>query len=169
MISNFSELPICAYMQAQLLAADFTVPTPVQAATIPLVLEGKDVFATAQTGTGKTLAFLVPLMHRLTQREPAGVAALILVPTRELAMQVAEVYDALRGDRLPPAALVVGGMAERPQLKQLRSARVVVATPGRLEDYLGRRLVSFRTLETLVLDEADRMLDMGFLPSIRRI
>ncbi len=168
-MKNFSELPLTAPLQERLSAAGFTVCTPVQAATIPVVLDGKDVLATAQTGTGKTLAFLVPIIERLTPQPTAAIAALVLVPTRELAMQVAAQYDALRGPQLPPAALIVGGMSERPQLRSLRAARLVVATPGRLEDFLSRRLISFRVLETLVLDEADRMLDMGFLPAIRRI
>ena len=143
--------------------------TPVQAATIPQVLAGKDVMATAQTGTGKTLAFLVPMIDRLLRTKTRAVEMLILVPTRELAMQVQEQYDAIRGS-LPAAALVIGGVSERRQLQQLRSgARIIVATPGRLEDFLGRRLVTLRDINTLVLDEADRMLDMGFLPSIRRI
>ncbi len=103
-------------------------------------------------------------------RNAAGIAALVLVPTRELAMQVVEQYNVLRGRQLAPAALVVGGLAEGPQLKAIRKgARIVVATPGRLEDYLDRRLIQFGALQTLVLDEADRMLDMGFLPAIRRI
>ena len=94
----------------------------------------------------------------------------MLVPTRELAMQVEEQYNSLRGEKLPAAALVVGGLAERQQLTALRKgARLIVATPGRLEDFLDRRLVNFRDLRVLVLDEADRMLDMGFLPAIRRI
>jgi len=147
----------------------FSTPTPVQAAAIPPALEGKDVLATAQTGTGKTLAFLLPMMEQLLKTNTPGIKALVLVPTRELAMQVAEQYNALRGSKLPPAALVVGGLAERPQLSALRQACVVVATPGRLEDYLGRRLVDFRSLRILVLDEADRMMDMGFIPAVRRI
>lgn len=157
-------------MKERLAAANFLVPTPVQAATIPQAMEGKDVLATAQTGTGKTLAFLIPIMERLAARNAAGIAALVLVPTRELAMQVVEQYNVLRGRQLAPAALVVGGLAEGPQLAAIRKgARIVVATPGRLEDYLDRRLVQFGALQTLVLDEADRMLDMGFLPAIRRI
>ncbi len=157
-------------MKERLAAARFTIPTPVQAAAIPQALAGKDVLATAQTGTGKTLAFLIPIIEHLLQNEAAGIAALVLVPTRELAMQVAEQYNALRGKRLGPAALVVGGLPEAQQLTALRKgARLVVATPGRLEDYLGRQLISFRALRTLILDEADRMLDMGFLPAIRRI
>jgi ATP-dependent RNA helicase RhlE len=169
-MQNFSELPISPSMKERLAAAHFCVPTPVQAATIPPAIEGKDVLATAQTGTGKTLAFLIPVMERLIRRDAAGIAALVLVPTRELAMQVVEQYNALRGRQLAPAALVVGGLAEGPQLSAIRKgARIVVATPGRLEDFLDRRLVQFGALQTLVLDEADRMLDMGFLPAIRRI
>ena len=169
-MKNFAELPLSPYIQERLSAAQFTVPTPVQAAAIPQALEGKDVLATAQTGTGKTLAFLIPIMEDLLRTPTKGVMALVLVPTRELAMQVAEQYDALRGKRLSAAALVVGGLSENTQLNALRKgASVVVATPGRLEDFLERQLIDFRGLRVLVLDEADRMLDMGFLPAIRRI
>jgi len=128
------------------------------------------VLATAQTGTGKTLAFLIPIMEGMLQNNTPGVAGLVLVPTRELAMQVVEQYNALRGKQLGPAALVVGGLSEGAQLQSLRKgARLIVATPGRLEDFLDRKLVNFKSLRVLVLDEADRMLDMGFLPAIRRI
>jgi ATP-dependent RNA helicase RhlE len=169
-MQNFSELPISSYLKDRLAAANFSLPTPVQAAAIPQALNGKDVLATAQTGTGKTLAFLIPVMEKLLSQKTKGVAALVLVPTRELALQVAEQYNALRGRQLPAAAVVVGGMSERQQLTALRNgARLVVATPGRLEDFLDRRLVAFGDLHALVLDEADRMLDMGFLPAIRRI
>ena len=169
-VEVFSNMAISAYTKERLAAAGFSIPTPVQAAAIPKALEGKDVLATAQTGTGKTLAFLIPMIEQLLQQVTPGIAALVLVPTRELAMQVVAQYDALRGKQLSPAALVVGGLAEGTQLNALRrGARVVVATPGRLEDFLGRKLVNFRSLRVLVLDEADRMLDMGFLPAIRRI
>ena len=169
-LKTFSELPISPYVKERLSAARFSEPTPVQAAAIPQALAGKDVLATAQTGTGKTLAFLVPIIERLLREQTPGVAALVLVPTRELAMQVLDQYNALRGKQLTPAALVVGGLAEGQQLRSLRNgARLVVATPGRLEDFLDRRLVHFRDLRVLILDEADRMLDMGFLPAIRRI
>jgi len=169
-MESFSELTISQYIKDRLASARFTIPTPVQGATIPEALAGKDVLATAQTGTGKTLAFLIPIIEHLLQNDAAGIAALVLVPTRELAMQVTEQYNALRGKRLGPAALVVGGLPEAQQLTALRKgARLVVATPGRLEDYLGRQLINFRTLRILILDEADRMLDMGFLPAIRRI
>jgi ATP-dependent RNA helicase RhlE len=169
-MQNFSELPISIYTKERLSSANFSIPTPVQAAAIPHALAGKDVLATAQTGTGKTLAFLIPVIERLLQDKTPGIAALALVPTRELAMQVVEQYNDLRGKLLSPAALVVGGLAEGNQLNALRQgARLVVATPGRLEDFLDRKLVNFRTLQVLILDEADRMLDMGFLPAIRRI
>src|SRR5690348_1263336 len=170
LVQNFAELPISDYTKERLSRAGFSTPTPVQAAAIPHVLAGKDVLATAQTGTGKTLAFLVPIMEHLLQHKAPGVAGLILVPTRELAMQVAEDYDRLRGKQLAAAAVVVGGLSEANQLSLLRKGvRLVVATPGRLEDFLDRELVDFRALRILVLDEADRMLDMGFLPAIRRI
>jgi ATP-dependent RNA helicase RhlE len=169
-MQNFSELPISIYTKERLSSAGFSIPTPVQAAAIPTALAGKDVLATAQTGTGKTLAFLIPVIERLLQDKTPGIAALALVPTRELAMQVVEQYNDLRGKLLSPAALVVGGLSEGNQLQALRQgARLVVATPGRLEDFLDRKLVNFRTLKVLILDEADRMLDMGFLPAIRRI
>src|SRR6266404_1808121 len=168
--ARFSEMPISPYVKERLAAARFTTPTPVQAAAIPQALEGKDVLATAQTGTGKTLAFLIPVIEKLLKDKTPGIAALVLVPTRELAMQVVEQYNALRGKQLLPAALVVGGLSEGAQLQAIRKgARLVVATPGRLEDYLDRRLFHFNALRMLVLDEADRMLDMGFLPAIKRI
>jgi ATP-dependent RNA helicase RhlE len=170
-MQSFSESMISAYTKERLTSAKFSTPTPVQAAAIPQALEGKDVLATAQTGTGKTLAFVIPVMERLLQQHSTpGIAALVLVPTRELAMQVVDQYNALRGKQLQPAALVVGGLAEGAQLTAIRrGARLVVATPGRLEDFLDRKLFNFRELKILVLDEADRMLDMGFLPAIRRI
>jgi len=169
-MQNFSDLQISAYTKERLASANFSTPTPVQAAAIPQALEGKDVLATAQTGTGKTLAFVIPIMEQLLAQKSPGIAALVLVPTRELAMQVAEVYNILRGKLLQPAALVVGGLSEVNQLSALRKgARLVVATPGRLEDFLDRKLIHFRSLRVLILDEADRMLDMGFIPAIRRI
>jgi len=166
----FSQMPLSPYMKEKLTSAKFSMPTPVQAAAIPQALDGKDVLATAMTGTGKTLAFLIPVIEQLLKQNTPGINALVLVPTRELAMQVVAQYNALRGKQLMPAALVVGGLSEGAQLQAIRKgARFVVATPGRLEDYLDRRLFHFNALRILVLDEADRMLDMGFLPAIRRI
>jgi ATP-dependent RNA helicase RhlE len=169
-MQSFSELSISPALKERLKAARFSVPTPVQAAAIPQALAGKDVIATAQTGTGKTLAFLVPVIEKLFQQNSLGITALVLVPTRELAMQVVAQANALQGKQAPLAALVVGGLPEGRQLDTIRNgARLVVATPGRLEDYLDRKLISLSGVKMLVLDEADRMLDMGFLPAIRRV
>jgi len=132
-MQSFSELSIPPSLKEQLIAARFSALTPVQAAAIPQALEGKDVIATAQTGTGKTLAFLIPVMEKLSAQAAAGIAALVLVPTRELAMQVAAQYDALRSKQTQPAALVVGGLPEGRQLDAIRrGARFVVATPDGL-------------------------------------
>jgi len=160
---------------ARLKANEFETPTPVQAGAIPPALEGRDVLATAQTGTGKTLSFLIPIIEMLqkphSQRmEGRGAQALILLPTRELAIQVEQAFKAVRPSAIYSTALVVGGMNERPQIEALRrGVRVIVATPGRLEDYLKRRLVRLDQIKILVLDEVDRMLDMGFQPVIHRI
>ncbi len=170
-MKSFTELPLSAALQQRLAHSQFHIPTPIQAAAIPHALAGKDLVATAQTGTGKTLAFVIPMIERLlSSRTSRTVDALVLVPTRELAMQVHEQFEQLRGKSIPPAALVIGGVAEKRQLDAVRSgARVLVATPGRLQDFLDRKLVDLRHVQVLVLDEADRMLDMGFLPAIRRI
>jgi ATP-dependent RNA helicase RhlE len=152
-------------------------PTPVQAKAIPLVLEGRDVLAAAQTGTGKTAAFTLPILDRLrvhanTSFSPARhpVRALILVPTRELAMQV-DASVRTYGRTVPLRSTVVyGGVAMEPQVKALRDGvEILVATPGRLLDLVGQRVANLGQVEILVLDEADRMLDMGFLPDIQRI
>jgi ATP-dependent RNA helicase RhlE len=167
---KFTELPISPYLQARLRAAEFVTPTEVQAAAIPHAAAGRDVVATAQTGTGKTLAFLVPLMDKLLDQPENRPGALVLAPTRELALQIGEQYQKLRGKKLPPAALIIGGTSERAQVQAVRAgAKLIIATPGRLEDLLDRRLIAFENVKTLVLDEVDRMLDMGFLPAIRRI
>ena len=150
-------------------------PRPVQASAIPLVLEGRDVLAAAQTGTGKTAAFTLPILDRLrphanTSFSPARhpVRALILVPTRELAMQVDESVRTY-GRTVPLRSTVVyGGIPMDPQIKALRGGvEILVATPGRLLDLIGQKVANLGQVEILVLDEADRMLDMGFLPDIR--
>jgi len=156
---------------SRLNANNFKTPTPVQAGAIPPALEGRDVLATAQTGTGKTLSFLIPIVEMLEKVQDRNAAqALILLPTRELAMQVEAAFRAVRTTPMQSVALVVGGMQERPQLDAIRrGARLIVATPGRLEDFLKRKLVRMDQVKMLVLDEVDRMLDMGFQPAIARI
>jgi len=200
---TFESFELIASLKARLRIANFTTPTPVQARAIPPALEGHDVLATAATGTGKTLSFLIPMIHRLDsnplpplpvqpqqvpqpqskgkkgrdgreQRASRGprqpIRALILLPTRELAMQVLEAYSKIVPNAKSDAVLVCGGLSEGAQLDALRRGpRLVVATPGRLEDYLKRGEISLKNVEMLVLDEVDRMLDMGFLPAIRRI
>jgi len=173
-MTTFTELPLSAVLQQKLAAAQFVTLTPIQAGAITPALEGKDVIGTAQTGTGKTLAFLLPMIEML-QRETSREAlhqtrALILLPTLELAMQVHEQYQQLRSKGTPKAALVIGGVSEKSQIQGLRAgAGLIIATPGRLQDLLGRRFADLRHVKMLVLDEADRMLDMGFLPAIKRI
>src|SRR5688500_17371629 len=154
--------------------AGYTEPTPIQAAAIPLVLAGHDLIGVAQTGTGKTAAFTLPLLTLMAQAPPqAGrrkTRALVMAPTRELVVQIEENVIAY-GKHVPlRIAKVFGGVGERPQIEALRSgADVVIATPGRLLDLMGQGHADFSALEFLVLDEADRMLDMGFVPDIRRI
>ncbi|MGB2706143.1 MAG: DEAD/DEAH box helicase [Candidatus Omnitrophota bacterium] len=145
----------------------FTSPTPIQHKTIPIAIEDKDIIGVAQTGTGKTLAFTIPIIQRLSQRKGC---ALILVPTRELAIQVNEVFQKIVPSFGINTAVIIGGASMHLQLKALRkNPRVLVATPGRLVDHMERRTVLLANVNVLVLDEADRMLDMGFLPQIERI
>jgi ATP-dependent RNA helicase RhlE len=174
---TFDTLGLSADLLQTVAQERYEQPTPVQAKAIPLVLAGRDVLAAAQTGTGKTAAFVLPILDRLRQHantsfSPARhpVRALILVPTRELAMQVDEsVRTYGRTVPLRPA-VVYGGIPIEPQIKTLRAGvEILVATPGRLLDHVGQRTVNLSQVEVLVLDEADRMLDMGFLPDIRRI
>ncbi|MDR3752275.1 MAG: DEAD/DEAH box helicase [Terracidiphilus sp.] len=155
---------------ARLEANQFKIPTPVQAAAIAPALEGRDVLATAQTGTGKTLSFLIPIVEMMQKAEGRDACSLIVLPTRELAMQIEKSFRAIRTSQTQTVALVVGGMSEQDQLQTIRrGARLIVATPGRLEDFLKRKLIRLAGVKILVLDEVDRMLDMGFEPAIRRI
>ena len=151
-------------------ALGYEAPTPIQREAIPPVLAGRDVIGTAQTGSGKTAAFLLPILQRLMRGTHGRTRALVLSPTRELAAQIEAAFRGFaKGTRLRAHA-VYGGVGMAPQEHALRGGvDVVVATPGRLLDHMGRRNVDFRGLEVLVLDEADRMLDMGFLPDVRRI
>jgi len=174
---HFADFNVSDSLKSRLTAAGFLTPTPVQAKAIPPALEGKDILATASTGTGKTLSFLIPMIERLdatsvpSNRSKRGpIRALILLPTRELAMQVLEAYAKLVPQAKHDSVLVCGGLSENTQLDHVdRGPRLVVATPGRLEDFLRRREINIGSVDMLVLDEVDRMLDMGFLPAIRRI
>jgi ATP-dependent RNA helicase RhlE len=167
---TFSELPLCSALQRKLAAAQFINLTPIQEGAIPPALEGRDVIGTAETGTGKTLAFIIPLIESLNQKPAHHIIALVLLPTRELAMQVHEQYEQLRTKTMPKAALIIGGVSEKAQIQSLRAGSgLVIATPGRLQDLVNRQFADLRQVKLLVLDEADRMLDMGFLPAIRRI
>ncbi|HEY1678660.1 MAG TPA: DEAD/DEAH box helicase [Candidatus Sulfotelmatobacter sp.] len=169
-MTTFSELPLSSALQQRLAAGQFINLTPIQEGAIPPALQGRDVIGTAQTGTGKTLAFLIPLIETLRQQPSQSTVALVLLPTRELAIQVEEQYEQLRAKTMPRAALVIGGVSEKAQIQSLRAgAPLVIATPGRLQDLMNRKFANLRNVKMLVLDEADRMLDMGFLPAIRRI
>ena len=167
---NFGQFPLSSPMHAAIEAAVYRTPTPIQAETIDAALAGHDVIGTAQTGTGKTAAFIIPIVERLRSApgtEPHG-NALILAPTRELAEQTHQ--WALRFGCGLRSALVVGGVAYGPQINALRGhPSIIVATPGRLVDHLDRGTLSLKDLRILVLDEADRMLDMGFKPQLDRI
>ena len=171
---NFQSLGLAPELVRALSDVGYTTPTPIQAEAIPLALAGHDLMGGAQTGTGKTAAFALPLLHRLAQagpmRGPRKPRALVLAPTRELAVQV---NDSLRtyGKHLRMnTATVYGGAGMQPQIEALRrGVDVLVACPGRLLDHLQQRTVDLSQVEVLVLDEADRMLDMGFLPAIKRV
>ncbi|HKC17779.1 MAG TPA: DEAD/DEAH box helicase [Steroidobacteraceae bacterium] len=155
--------------------AGYTVATPIQLRAIPVVLEGRDLQAAAQTGTGKTAAFALPLLHRLHESQPAPRGAraprvLVLVPTRELAAQVAEAFRDYGRYVAQRTVLIFGGVSPKPQVQALaQGVDIVIATPGRLLDHLQMKLVDLSHIEVLVLDEADRMLDMGFIRPIRRL
>ncbi|MBI5137591.1 MAG: DEAD/DEAH box helicase [Nitrospirae bacterium] len=170
---NFQDVGLDASLLRALDACGFTQPTEIQSRAIPAALAGRDLFASAQTGTGKTAAFALPILHRLLTGPVVrgnGPRALILAPTRELAHQVGESFRTLGRFARFRMGTVVGGMAFGPQIHLLRAPLdVLVATPGRLIDHMERGNVDFARLEVLVLDEADRMLDMGFLPAVTQI
>jgi len=149
--------------------AGYTLPTPIQTKAIPEVMKGLDVMGLAQTGTGKTAAFVLPILNRLIDSPRGKVGALIVVPTRELADQIHEAIGILGGRTRIRSAVVYGGVGITPQIRALKTADIVVACPGRLLDHIERRSVDLSRVQVLVLDEADQMFDMGFLPSIRRI
>jgi len=148
----------------------YTVPTPIQHQTIPVILEGRDLIGCAETGTGKTAAFLLPILQKLSDTRRPGVRVLVLAPTRELALQIQTNYNQLNTIKNNRSVILIGGANIKTQIADLRrGATVVVATPGRLLDLAERGVMNLSHVEVLVLDEADRMLDMGFLPAIRKV
>lgn len=168
---SFTDFNLEPRLLTNVAALGFEQPTPIQRATIPVALTGRDVLGSAETGTGKTAAYLLPIMHRLLNGpRPRGPRVLVMVPTRELALQVEEQLRALSAGTGLRSVAVFGGVALGSQEAALRRVPdIVIATPGRLLDHMERRNVRFDDLQVLVLDEADRMLDIGFLPDIRRV
>jgi ATP-dependent RNA helicase RhlE len=170
---SFSDLGLSPELLRAVAHEGYTEPTPVQAEAIPLVLDGRDLLAGAQTGTGKTAAFVLPMVQRLHASRPEGrrvIRALILAPTRELALQVEESVRTYSHEQPIKSVAIYGGVGFDPQVRALRNGpEIVVATPGRLLDHAGQRTIDLSHVEILVLDEADRMLDMGFIRDIRKI
>ncbi len=174
MTIQFSDLGLAPGMLATLKSRGYVEPTPIQAQSIPLVCEGRDLLGLAQTGTGKTAAFVLPLLQRLSDRPLVGPggrpSALILAPTRELAVQIGECVAEYGAGMQRKHVLIFGGVGANPQMQALRKGvDIIVATPGRLLDLIGSGHVKLEQVDYLVLDEADRLLDMGFLPHVRKI
>jgi ATP-dependent RNA helicase RhlE len=167
---NFSQLGLTAAQVRACTSLGYNEPTPIQRQAIPVILSGRDLIGSAETGTGKTAAFLLPIIQKISERSRRGVRVLVLAPTRELALQIQNNYGELNHVKGNRSVIVIGGANIRTQIADLRrGASVVIATPGRLLDLTARKAVDLSTLEVLVLDEADRMLDMGFLPAIKRV
>ena len=167
---SFEKMGLSPEILRALQTKKYVDPTPIQAKAIPVIMQGKDLIGCAQTGTGKTAGFTLPILNRLQQGKSPSLRALVLVPTRELAMQVHESVKTYGGNLRLRTALVYGGVGIYPQKETLRrGVDILIATPGRLMDHMRQKTVSFKNLEVLVIDEADRMLDMGFIADIRTI
>ena len=166
---NFEMFNFHPSVAAGVAAAGYQIPTPIQVRAIPKVFRGRDIMGLAQTGTGKTAAFVLPILNRLVERKYGCVRALIIAPTRELAEQIHQAIETLGRETHIRSVSVYGGVGINPQIKKLKRADVVVACPGRLLDHIGRHSIDLSQLEVLVIDEADQMLDMGFIPDVRRI
>lgn len=167
---NFSQLGLAPAQVRICESLGYNEPTPIQQQAIPVVLSGRDLIGCAETGTGKTAAFLLPTIQRISERRLPGLRVLVLAPTRELALQIQKNYVELNSAKSNRSVIAIGGANLRTQTAELRrGAAVLIATPGRLLDLVDRGVVNLSTIEVLVLDEADRMLDMGFLPAIRQI
>ena len=167
---TFSQLGLAEPQLKVCQSLGYSNPTPIQIKAIPIILSGEDVIGCAETGTGKTAAFLLPIIQNLSRQTRPGIRVLVLAPTRELALQIQRNYTELNHLKNNRSVLVMGGANMRTQIADLkRRATIVIATPGRLLDLTERGAIDLSTIEVLVLDEADRMLDMGFLPAIRRV
>jgi ATP-dependent RNA helicase RhlE len=167
---NFEQFPLNSNIQSAIQAAGYSQPTPIQQKAIPLVLQGRDVLGLAQTGTGKTAAFVLPILHQLQKNSTQPKHVLILEPTRELAEQVSQSIKELGKFSKVRCATIYGGVSRHAQIQNLRrGVEIIVACPGRLLDLIEEGQINLNSIETLVLDEADRLFDMGFLPDIRRI
>ncbi|HEX8368076.1 MAG TPA: DEAD/DEAH box helicase [Pyrinomonadaceae bacterium] len=166
---NFKDLGLQSALVARCESLGYTEPTPIQQKAIPQVLSGTDIIACAETGTGKTAAFLLPIIQQLVEKNSKGTTVLVLAPTRELANQTDTACRELAPKKIRCASIIGGAGYGRQTDALKRGAEIVVATPGRLLDFMERGTIDFSKIETLVLDEADRMLDMGFLPAIKRI
>ena len=165
--ASFTGLGIAPRLLDIIAGLKFTTPTPIQEKAIPVAIEGKDIIGIAQTGTGKTLAFGVPMIQRIGQTKTQG---LIILPTRELALQVEEMLHWVGRSLGLKTALLIGGMSMRPQMSAIqRHPHIIIGTPGRINDHLNQKTLSLNGVSILVLDEADRMLDMGFAPQIKQI
>ena len=171
-LNSFESIDLCAPLRRALAEQNYKIPTPIQAQAIPPAIRGRDILGCAETGTGKTAAFAIPILNQLSlrQRPPKKPMALVLVPTRELAIQISNSFESYGKYIQFRKTLVYGGVRQNDQVDSLRrGTHIVIATPGRLLDLLNQRLVDLSGIEVLVLDEADRMLDMGFLPDLKRI
>jgi ATP-dependent RNA helicase RhlE len=173
-LTQFTDLGLAEPLLRALSAEGYTSPTPIQAQVIPAMLEGRDVLGTAQTGTGKTAAFVLPLLHRLAPKgerpAPKSCRALILAPTRELAAQIADSVRTYGTHSHLSSTVIVGGLKINKQIRAMeRGVDIVVATPGRLLDLKAQKAIRFDQVETVILDEADHMMDMGFLPQIKKV
>jgi len=167
---NFASFSFHPRINSGISAAGYSTPTPIQLRAIPPVLEGRDVMGLAQTGTGKTAAFVLPILQRLMNLPRGRLRVLILSPTRELAEQTHTAIQTLARQTHLRSMTIYGGVSAQPQIKGLRAGtEIVVACPGRLLDLMKQRVANLNSVETVVLDEADQMFDMGFLPDIRRI
>src|SRR2546425_2556270 len=167
---DFSQLGLAPAQLSACQSLGYNEPTPIQRQAIPVILSGRDVIGCAETGTGKTAAFLLPILQKISERPRPGLRVLVLAPTRELALQIQKNYGELNRVKTNRSVIAIGGANIRTQISELRrGACVLIATPGRLLDLTERGAVNLSTIEVLVLDEADRMLDMGFLPAIRRV